>query len=86
MKLEIDEEDLYTLKINCQGKRTVGKANEGINVEKKIIGFKRSKLKFKKERRKKRKKKLRKKQNKTKVYRTAKAYVKVVYNNKKKCD
>ena len=26
--------DLYTLKINCKGKRTVGKANEGINVEK----------------------------------------------------
>ena len=25
---------LYTLKINCKGKRTVGKANKGINVEK----------------------------------------------------
>ena len=32
--IEIDEEDLYTLKINCKGKRTVGKANEKINVEK----------------------------------------------------
>ena len=32
-KLEVDE-DLYTLKINCKGKRTVGKANKGINVEK----------------------------------------------------
>ena len=30
----IDEENLYTLKINCKGKRTVGKANEGIIVEK----------------------------------------------------
>ena len=30
----IDEEDLYTLKINCKGKRTVGKANKEINVEK----------------------------------------------------
>ena len=32
--IEIDEEDLYTLKINCKGKRTAGKANEKINVEK----------------------------------------------------
>ena len=27
------------LKINCKGKRTVGKANKGINVEKIIIGL-----------------------------------------------
>jgi len=32
-KLEVGEKDLYTLKINCKGKRTVGKASEGINVE-----------------------------------------------------
>ena len=32
--IEVDEEDLYTLKINCKGKRTVGQANKGINVEK----------------------------------------------------
>ena len=32
--IEIDEENLYTLKINCKGKRTVEKANKGINVEK----------------------------------------------------
>ena len=32
-KIEVDE-DLYTLKINCKGKRTVGKANKRINVEK----------------------------------------------------
>ena len=31
---EVYEEDLYTLKINCKGKRTVGKANKGINMEK----------------------------------------------------
>ena len=31
---EVDEEDLYTLKINCKGERIVGKANKGINVEK----------------------------------------------------
>ena len=30
---EVDE-DLYTLKINCKGKITVGKANKGINIEK----------------------------------------------------
>ena len=37
---EVDKEDLYTLKINCKGKRTEGKANKGINVEKIIIGLK----------------------------------------------
>jgi len=31
---------LYTLKINCKGKRTVGKANKGINIEKIIIDLK----------------------------------------------
>ena len=31
---EVDEEDLYTLKINCKGKRTVRKANKGKYVEK----------------------------------------------------
>ena len=31
-RYEVDEEDLYTLKINCKWKRRVGKA--GINVEK----------------------------------------------------
>ena len=32
--IAIDKEDLYTLKINCKEKRTVGKANKGKNVEK----------------------------------------------------
>ena len=32
--IEVDEEDLYTSKVNCKGKITVGKANKGINVEK----------------------------------------------------
>ena len=36
--IEVDKEDLYTLKINCKGKITVGKGNKGINVEKLIIG------------------------------------------------
>ena len=31
----IYKEHLYTLKINCKGERTVGKANKVINVEKK---------------------------------------------------
>ena len=39
-QIEIDKDDLYTLKINCKGKRTVGKADKGINVEKLIIGLK----------------------------------------------
>ena len=39
-KLDVDKEDLYTLNINCKGKRTIGKANKRINVEKIIIGFK----------------------------------------------
>ena len=38
--IEIDKDDLYTLKINCKGKRTVGIANKEINVEKIIIGLK----------------------------------------------
>ena len=41
----MDKEDLYTLKINCKGKRTVGKANKEINVEK-IIGLKILKIKM----------------------------------------
>ena len=32
-KTEVDK-DLHTLKVNCKGKRTVGKANKGINIEK----------------------------------------------------
>ena len=32
--MEVDKEDLYTLKINYKGKRTIVKANKGINVEK----------------------------------------------------
>ena len=38
--IKVDEEDLYALKINCKGKRKVGKENKGINVEKIIIGLK----------------------------------------------
>ena len=38
--IEVDKEDLHTLKINCKGERTVGKANKGINVEKVIMSSK----------------------------------------------
>ena len=38
------------IKINCKGKRAIGKANKGINVEKIVIGLK--KLKLKKEKKK----------------------------------
>jgi len=33
----VDKEELYTLKINYKGKRTVGKANKDINVEKIMV-------------------------------------------------
>ena len=33
IQIEVNEEDLYTLKINCKGKITIGNANKGINVE-----------------------------------------------------
>ena len=56
------------IKINCKGKRTVGKAYEGINVEK-SNRFK--KLYYKKRKEKERKKKEKKKRKKT--HRTAKA-------------
>ena len=49
----MDKEDLDTLKINCKGKRTVGKVNR--NKCKKIIGSQKLKIKFKKEREKKKK-------------------------------
>ena len=39
-QIVVDKEDLYMLKINCKGKRTIGKASKGINVEKIIIGLK----------------------------------------------
>ena len=48
--IEVDEEDLYILKINCKGKRTIGKASNGINVEKYIIGLKKLKHKIIKKR------------------------------------
>ena len=32
--IEVDEEDLYTLKINCKEKRIVGKRNKRINIQK----------------------------------------------------
>ena len=47
--IEVDEEGLYTLKINCKGKRTVGKANQGIN-EEKYNRFKKLKIKIIKKR------------------------------------
>ena len=31
LSILVDEEDLYALKINCKGKRTVGKENKGLN-------------------------------------------------------
>ena len=39
-QIGVDKEVLYTLKINCKGKRTVEKANKGINAGKIITGLK----------------------------------------------
>ena len=65
---EIDE-DLYTLKINCKGKSTVGKANKGINVEKNIIGLKKLKIKIIKKRKEKKEDQICKvKQRQMKIY------------------
>ena len=44
------------LQINLKGKRKVGKANKGINVEKAIISLKKLKIRIKKKRGKKKKK------------------------------
>ena len=41
----MDKEDLYALKINFKGKRAIGKANKGRNVEN-IIGLKILKVKI----------------------------------------
>ena len=38
--IEASKEDLYTLKINCKGKRSVRKANKWINAEKIKLGLK----------------------------------------------
>ena len=72
---------LYTFKINCNGKRIVGKANKGINVEKNTSGFKKLKL----QKGEKRKEKMEKeKQNSTKLQKP-KVEAEVFINNKK-CD
>ena len=39
-QIRVDKEDFYMLKINCKGKRTIGKANKRINIETIKIGLK----------------------------------------------
>jgi len=78
----------YTLRINWKGKRTVGKANKGINVKKNIIDSKTLKVKIIKKRKEKngrrKKEKKNKKENSTELQ---KPNVDAeVYNNNKKCD
>ena len=41
--IEVDEEDLYTLKINFKGNRIVGKSMKGIHIEN-ICGFKKIRI------------------------------------------
>ena len=58
---------MYTSKINCKGKRAVGKANKERNVGKIIIGLKKLKVKKREKINKK------KKRERGKLHRTAKA-------------
>ena len=81
--IEVDEEDLYTLNINCKGKKTVGKANEGINAEKNIIGLKTLTIKIIKKRKNGRKKKGKKEENSTELQ---KPNVEAEVYNNRKCD
>ena len=68
---EVDKEDLYTLKINCKGKTTVGKENKRTNAEKIIVSLK---IKIKK-------------RKKGKRHRTAKSNIEAeVYKKYKNCD
>ena len=53
----VNEEDLYTLKINCKGERIVGQSSKGINVE----IYDRLKFKVIKKRKERKQKKLEKK-------------------------
>ena len=64
--MKVAEEDLYTLKTKCKGKRTVGKVNKGINV-KKYSWFKKLKIKIIKNRKGKKWKKKEKKESSTEV-------------------
>ena len=79
---------MHTLKSNCKGESTVGKANKGIKVEKNKTVFKKLKLKIIKNRKEKkkgrRKNKGGKKENSTELQKPnteAEAY-----NNNKNCD
>ena len=77
---------IYILKINCKRKRTVRKANKGINVEK-YNRFKKLKVKIIKKRKGKKwkkKKKGGKKENSTELQKPN--IDAEVYNNNKKCD
>jgi len=63
----VNEEDLYTLKINCKGKKSIRKANKIINVEKNNRLFFKLKIKtIKREKKKKWKKKSKRNNNNNK--------------------
>ena len=87
--MEVDK-DLYTLKLTARGKKTIGKVNKGINVEKKCNGFKKLKIKIIKKRKEKRQKtiekrgKKKRKENSMELQKpTLEAQV---YNNNIQCD
>ena len=75
----------YTLKINCKGKRTVGKTNKGINVKKQVHDIKIIRnRKEKNGRRKEKGEKIQKKENFTELQKLS--VEAEVYSNNKKCD
>ena len=71
-QIRVDKKDFYMLKINCKGKRTIGKANKRINIEKIKIGLKMLK-----------KRKEKKEENSTELQ---KPNVEAEVYNNKKCD
>ena len=83
--IEVDKEALYTLKINFKGKRTVRKANKGINVEK-HNSFKKIKI-IKKRKKWKKKEKRGKKKKEENATELQKPNIEAeVYSNNKKYD
>ena len=73
---------MYTLNINWKGKRTVGKGDKGINVEK-YNRFK--KLNYKKEKKMEEERKKKKKKENSTEFQKPKVEAEV-YNNNKKCN
>ena len=71
------------IKINCKGKRTVGKTNKGIHVRKNTIGLKKLKIKIINKRKEKKKEEERKKRKENSTELQKPSVAAEVYNNNK---